>query len=69
MPRGLGVRNQDVKLARGRPPRQVAAATLTPASLIAAATGASAPGLFSISITKSTAMALVAHPYVETARW
>src|SRR5215217_2287359 len=34
---------------------QVAAAMLTPASLIAAATSASAPGVLSISMTRSTA--------------
>src|SRR5215218_8372155 len=34
----------------------VAAAMFTPASLIAAATRASAPGVFSMSMTRSTAM-------------
>src|SRR6478752_5313532 len=42
--------------ARSAGPTQVAAAMFTPASLIAAATFASAPGVFSTSITKSTAM-------------
>src|SRR5690348_2936324 len=37
-------------------PMQVAAAMLTPASLIAAATSASAPGEFSMSMTRSYAM-------------
>src|SRR4051812_23419449 len=40
--------------ARSPGPRHVAAATLTPASLIAAATLASAPGVFSTSMTRST---------------
>jgi hypothetical protein len=35
---------------------QVAAAMFTPASLIAAATRASAPGVFSTSMTRSTAI-------------
>src|SRR3954468_5302199 len=43
--------------ARSPGPTQVAAAILTPASLIAAATWASAPAVFSISMTRSTAMA------------
>jgi hypothetical protein len=34
----------------------VAAAMFTPASLIAAATSASEPGVFSMSMTRSTAM-------------
>src|SRR4051794_35908399 len=38
------------------PARQVAAAMFTPASLIAAATSASAPGVFSMSMTRSTAI-------------
>ena len=42
--------------ARSPGPRQVAAAMFTPASLIAAATPASAPGVFSMSMTRSTAM-------------
>jgi hypothetical protein len=52
MPRGLGVRDEDVEPG----PTQVAAAMLTPASLIAVATRASAPGVFSMSMTKSTAI-------------
>src|SRR4029453_14165647 len=42
--------------ARSPDPTHVAAARLTPASLTAAATFASAPGSFSISITKSVDM-------------
>src|SRR5436305_2800289 len=42
--------------ARSPEPMQVAAAMFTPASLIAAATCASAPGVFSISMTRSYAM-------------
>src|SRR6185503_4292794 len=42
--------------ARSPGPTQVAAAMLTPASLIAAATWASAPGVFSMSMTRSTGM-------------
>src|SRR5919198_2971739 len=42
--------------ARSPPPMQVAAAMFTPASLIAAATCASAPGVFSMSMTRSTAI-------------
>src|SRR5262245_25247571 len=42
--------------ARSPGPRHVAAAMFTPASLIAAATCASAPGVFSTSITRSTAI-------------
>ena len=42
--------------ARSPVPMQVAAAMFTPASLIAAATCASAPGVFSMSMTRSTAM-------------
>ena len=38
-------------------PMHVAAAMLTPASLIAAATSASAPGVFSSSIVRSKAIA------------
>ena len=40
--------------ARSPVPMQVAAAMFTPASLIAAATLASAPGVFSMSMTRST---------------
>src|SRR3954452_1302266 len=43
--------------ARSPGPRHVAAAMLTPASLIAAATFARAPGVFSMSITRSVAIA------------
>jgi hypothetical protein len=46
--------------ARSPGPTHVAAAMLTPASLIAAATCASAPGVFSMSMTRSTAMFPVA---------
>src|SRR5215207_528391 len=42
--------------ARSPGPTQVAAAMFTPASLTAVATRASAPGVFSMSMTKSTAM-------------
>src|SRR5262245_27468945 len=42
--------------ARSPGPTHVAAAMFTPASLIAAATCASAPGVFSMSMTKSTGM-------------
>src|SRR5688572_1825702 len=42
--------------ARSPAPMHVAAEMFTPASLIAAATSASAPGVFSISMTRSTAM-------------
>src|SRR5437763_2389012 len=42
--------------ARSPGPTHVAAAMFTPASLIAAATRASAPGVFSTSMTRSTAM-------------
>jgi hypothetical protein len=38
----------------------------TPASLIAVATSASAPGEFSMSMTKSTAIGRVASAYSET---
>src|SRR4051794_36146475 len=48
--------------ARSPVPRQVAAATFTPASLIAVATRASAPGAFSMSMTKSTAIAVRRQP-------
>ena len=37
-------------------PKQVAAAMFTPASLIAPETSASAPGVFSISMTRSNAI-------------
>ena len=56
MPRGLGVRDEDVGSARSPVPMQVAAAMFTPASLIAAATCASAPGVLSMSMTRSNAM-------------
>ena len=42
--------------ARSPDPRHVAAAMFTPASVIAAATSASAPGVFSMSITRSKAI-------------
>src|SRR5215208_6636591 len=42
--------------ARSPGPTHVAAAMFTPASLIAAATRASAPGVFSMSMTRSTAI-------------
>src|SRR5262249_60872268 len=42
--------------ARSPGPTQVAAAMLTPASLIAVATSARAPGEFSMSMTRSTAI-------------
>src|SRR3954469_4723014 len=42
--------------ARSPGPTHVAAAMFTPASLIAAATRASAPGVLSISMTRSTAI-------------
>src|SRR5947209_2678243 len=42
--------------ARSPGPMQVAAARFTPASLTAAATRASAPGVFSMSMTRSYAM-------------
>src|SRR4051794_13792432 len=45
--------------ARSPVPMQVAAAMFTPASLIAAATSASAPGVFSTSMTRSTAKPLL----------
>jgi len=41
--------------ARSAGPTQVAAAMFTPASLTAAATRASAPGVLSMSMTRSTA--------------
>src|SRR5215218_763031 len=43
--------------ARSPAPTQVAAAMFTPASLIAAAASARAPGVFSMSMTRSVAMA------------
>src|SRR5688572_26499247 len=43
--------------ARSPAPMHVAAAMFTPASLIAAATSASAPGVFSMSMTRSAANA------------
>ena len=52
----LGMRDEDVKLSPLAGPTQAAAAMFTPASLIAAATRASAPGVFSMSMTRSTAM-------------
>src|SRR4029450_10763114 len=53
--------------ARSPAPRHVAAAMLTPASLIAAATRASAPGVFSMSMTRSTAMRRAAPAYCGSA--
>src|SRR4051812_45224020 len=44
--------------ARSPPPMHVAAAMFTPTSLIAAATAASAPGLFSMSMTRSTGISV-----------
>src|SRR5882672_5793063 len=49
--------------ARSPGPTHVAAAMFTPASLIAAATCASAPGVFSMSMTRSTAMSRAASAY------
>jgi hypothetical protein len=47
---------------RSAAPRHVAAARLTPASLIAAATRARAPGSFSISIARSNGIAVLLGP-------
>ena len=56
MLRRLGVRDEDVELGPLAEPTHVAAARFTPASLIAVATRANAPGVFSMSMTRSTAM-------------
>src|SRR5215218_3234289 len=53
--------------ARSPGPMQVAAAMLTPASLIAVATSARAPGEFSISMTRSNAMSATAGAYLREA--
>src|SRR4051794_8938514 len=53
--------------ARSPVPMQVAAAMFTPASLIAAATSASAPGLFSMSMTRSTATLRAAYRRARSA--
>ena len=56
VPRGLSVLDQDVQLGAIAGATQVAAAMLTPASLIASATRARAPGVFSMSMTRSVAI-------------
>ena len=53
VPNGLGVGDEDVELGLIARSMQAAAAMFTPASLIAVATSASAPGRFSMSITRS----------------
>ena len=57
VPGGAGVRDEDVELGAIARPDARRAAMFTPASLIAAATSASAPGVLSTSMIRSAATA------------
>jgi hypothetical protein len=69
MPRRLGVRNQDVNLGAVAGPNAGGGRDVDPSVTDRCRDLGERPGLFSISITKSTAMASGVPPYVETARW